>query len=67
MGLPFGLTGLARRLSALLAGSGTSAIALLCAANAQAINGTPGAPNATVTVDGRVLPPRDERLCPGAF
>ena len=32
----------------------------LCAANAQQITGTPGSPSATVTIDGKQLPPPPE-------
>ena len=41
----------------LLVGAGVAVAVSLGAAGAQEIRGEPGAPNSTVTIDGRVLPP----------
>ena len=41
----------------LLFGAGVAVAVSLGAAGAQEIHGEPGAPNSTVTIDGRVLPP----------
>ena len=43
-------------LSVLLAGLGAAAAMAFAPASAQEIHGTPGAPNATTTIDGHVLP-----------
>ena len=49
--------GLWKRLAVLLAGAGAAALVSLGAAEAQETTGVPGAPNATTTIDGHMLPP----------
>ena len=50
------------RLAALLTGLGAAALVSLAPASAQEIHGTPGAPNATITIDGHVLPPPPQKF-----
>ncbi|WP_051242620.1 arylsulfatase [Stappia stellulata] len=47
----------ARDFAAIFVLSSTIGIAALAGASAQQVTGTPGAPNATTTIDGRQLPP----------
>src|SRR5208337_2796867 len=60
--MQFPLNGLGGRLAALLTGLGAAALVSLGAANAQQIHGAPGAPNATITIDGHVHPPPPQKF-----
>ncbi len=51
-----------RRAVALVSGLSAAALLALGGASAQQINGTPGAPNATTTIDGHVLPPPPQKF-----
>ena len=53
----FPIDGFRGRLAALLTGLGAAALVSLGAAEAQETTGVPGAPNATTTIDGHMLPP----------
>jgi hypothetical protein len=55
-------TGFYGRWPALIAGAGAMLLAMFGVANAQQVTGTPGAPNATTTIDGHVLPPPPQKF-----
>src|SRR5271166_3836576 len=46
----------------LLGAVATAIVVSLASANAQEIHGAPGAPNATMTIDGHVLPPPPQKF-----
>ena len=49
-------------LAALFAGSSVAMAMAVAPVGAQEIHGTPGAPNATITIDGHVLPPPSQKF-----